>query len=71
MATKSKSKPVQPDVEISPPFVPDVKWTFRYNDEPVTFDQYKQIQKDHDQWTKEQEKAKIVVDDIPKKRKKK
>jgi hypothetical protein len=71
LVTKSKPKPVLPDVEISTPLVPDNKWTFKFNDEPVTFEQHKQIMKDHEQWTKEQEKAIIVVDDIPKKRKRK
>lgn len=71
MATKSKPKIQTPDFEISTPLVPDGKWTFKFNDEPVTFEQHKQIMKDHEMWTKEQEKAKIVVDDIPKKRKQK
>lgn len=52
MATKKKT--IEPDVEISPPFRVDKTWSFKCNDERVTYDQYLQIQEDHKSWIKEQ-----------------
>ena len=51
MATK---KIAHPDVEISPPFKVDKTWSFKCNDERVTYDQYLQIMEDHKAWIKEQ-----------------
>lgn len=52
MATKKK--PPVDEVEISPAFKVDKTWSFRCNDERVTYEQYLTIQEDHKQWIKDQ-----------------
>jgi hypothetical protein len=66
MATR---KAYVPDVEISAPLKLDKSWSFRWNDEKISFDQYKQLVEDHAQWVKDL--GKKVDDDIPTKRRKK
>lgn len=67
MATKKKTPPID-EVEVSVPLVPDKTWSFRHNDERVTFEQWKQINEDHKRWTKEQE-SKVHADiDLPTKK---
>lgn len=67
MATKKR--PYVPDVEISAPLKLDKSWAFRWNDEKISYDQYKQLVEDHAQWVKDL--GKKVDEDIPTKRRKK
>jgi hypothetical protein len=69
MATKKKVTIPEIQVEISPPFKMDSTWSFRCNDERVTYEQYLATQKDHAEWVKEEAKPKEEY--IPPKRKKK
>lgn len=52
MATKKK--PVVQDFEISPPLKLDKTWSYKWNDERVTYEQYVQLCKDQEAWVKEQ-----------------
>lgn len=56
---------------MSTPLVVDKTWSFRHNDERITYDQYLTIMKDHAQWTAEQERLADVEEELPAKRKKK
>lgn len=68
-----KKQPPPPSVEISPVAVPDKSWSFRYNDERVTYEQYMQIQQDHSQWVKDSSSKKAKEEEVipPKKTRKK
>lgn len=61
MATKNKQP--QTDIEISPVLVPDDKWKYRWNDQPITYEQYKKLVEDHKQWVKEQESKSASSED--------
>lgn len=53
----------------SEPLVPDESWTFRHNDNPVTFAELKKIEEDHIKWADEQERlAELTADPEPKKK---
>lgn len=69
MATKKKTPPAD-EVEVSVPLVPDKTWSFRHNDERVTFEQWKQINEDHKKWTLEQEKVANAVYEVETKKRK-
>lgn len=72
MATKNKQS--QTDIEISPVLVPDDKWKYRWNDQPITYEQYKKLVEDHKQWVREQESKSASSEDskpVSKKRNKK
>lgn len=68
MATKKKVAADLP--EISTVMKPDKSWSFKWNDERVTYEQYIQLNEDHKQWVREQEK-KIAEPEVPTRRKKK
>lgn len=69
MATKKKTPPAD-EVEVSVPLVPDKTWSFRHNDERVTFEQWKQINEEHKRWTLEQAKAANAVYEVETKKRK-
>lgn len=66
MATKKK--PPSDEVEVSVPLIPDKTWSFRYNDERVTFEQWKQLNEDHKRWVKEQESKSSADTELPSKK---
>jgi hypothetical protein len=54
MAKKPAIQPTE-QFEISVPLVPNEKWSYRWNDQPVTFEQYKTLSQQHREWVKQQE----------------
>lgn len=69
MATKKVPK--HEEVEISPPFKMDGKWTFRCNGDVVSKETFDNIMKDHAAYVAEQQKAAALADMPEKKTRKK
>lgn len=57
-------------MQVSDPLIVDKTWSFRHNDERVTYEQYVKIVEDHKKWALEQE-SRHEVEEEPVKRKKK
>lgn len=67
---KAAPTPDHPELEVSKPLVPDESWTFRHNDEPVTFEQVKILQAEHKKWVEEWERQEELKEETAPKKKK-
>jgi hypothetical protein len=63
----TKTKPVNDEFIISTPLVPDKTWSYKWNDERVTYEQYKQKEEEHREWVKSLNKP---VEEEPKRKRK-
>lgn len=69
--TSASSAPKLIDFEVSAPLIVDKSWSFRHNDERITYEQYLANVEEHKRWIADQQKASTVEEDPIKRKKKK
>ena len=70
LTTSSTSKS-QTNTDISAPVIVDDTWSFKHNDERITYQQYVKITEDHKKWVLEQEALQDLEEEPVKRKKKK